>query len=198
MQNGLQVDCLNFYHRTLNESAIKQIIKNCILVIEDESLFKWKINYFLIDLTTNFISLISIYKNTGYELNHNKKQNAQQQLSSFLNASTIKEKAFLLDDLTNNLQNLKGDLIPYLTELSSESHLLTSTLSAELLTLQGIPTVPKKFINENNLMRPKNQKKIQNKDDNLMFEDRIDVDSYNYFELVDPAYAKQTVALVKL
>lgn len=197
VQNGLKVECLNFY-RTLNESEIKQFIKKCILDIEVASLFKWKVNYFIVDLNPNFISLISIYQYEGYKLNHNKVQNAQQQLSRFLNAASIKEKAFLLDDLTNNFQNFKKDLIPFLIELSSESHLLTSTLASELLTLQGIPTVPKNFINEYNLSHPKNQKKIQDKSDNLMFEDRIDVDSYNYFELVHPAYAKQTVALVKL
>ncbi|MEI3614930.1 class I SAM-dependent methyltransferase [Pseudogracilibacillus sp. SO30301A] len=196
VQNGLEVDCLNFYHRNLKDSETKKIIKSCISEIEDVPFFEWKVDYFIVDFNPNYITLISVYKDKGYKLNHSKKQNTQQQLNSFANASSIKEKAIFLDDLTN--QNLNSELISLLVELASEPHLLTSTLASELLTLQGKPTVPKKFINEYSLVRPKNQKAIKDKNDNLMFEDRIDVDSYNYFELVHPAYAKQTVALINL
>jgi transcriptional regulator with XRE-family HTH domain/SAM-dependent methyltransferase len=69
------------------------------------------------------------------------------------------------------------------------SSLIESALAAEILTRNGTPTVP---LGVGTIEAPREN---IDPDAEYLFESRIDVDSYAAYELVHPAYARQTLAL---
>lgn len=78
-----------------------------------------------------------------------------------------------------------------LSQLVADTSSLTeSALAAEILTRNGIPTVPLGVGSEN-----RNTGIADEYAKERLFEARIDVDAYEAYELVHPAYARQTLAL---
>ena len=83
--------------------------------------------------------------------------------------------------------------------IAQSDNILLAALAAEILTYQGSPTLPMQAI-------IKSQQKADGsvningaiKHVAATFEKRIKVDDYNFFELVHPAYFRQTVALATL
>lgn len=69
------------------------------------------------------------------------------------------------------------------------SSLTESALAAEILTRNGMPTVPL------GVGTIEHSRKVSDADAERLFEARIDVDAYEAYELVHPAYARQTLAL---
>lgn len=72
----------------------------------------------------------------------------------------------------------------------NSTHIIEAALAAEVLTRLGRPTVP----------TGNSQKQVTPKQSTLMdrmFEDRIDVDVYEAYELVHPAYARQVLAVAE-
>ncbi|CAB4327806.1 Cro/CI family transcriptional regulator [Brucella sp. 191011898] len=72
----------------------------------------------------------------------------------------------------------------------NSTHIIEAALAAEVLTRLGRPTVPTGI----------SQKQVTPKQSPLMdrmFEDRIDVDAYEAYELVHPAYARQVLAVAE-
>ena len=86
-----------------------------------------------------------------------------------------------------------------LLRIAQSDNILLAALAAEILTHQGSPTLPMQAI-------IKSQQKAGGAIDlkgsakhvAATFEKRINVDDYNFFELVHPAYFRQTVALAGL
>jgi transcriptional regulator with XRE-family HTH domain/SAM-dependent methyltransferase len=73
----------------------------------------------------------------------------------------------------------------------SSKHIIEAALAAEVLTRLGRPTVPIGI----------SQKRVTPKQSIMpdrMFEDRIDVDAYEAYELVHPAYARQVLAVAEM
>mgnify|MGYP005850217603 CR=1 FL=1 len=73
--------------------------------------------------------------------------------------------------------------------VSETSSLTESALAAEILTRNGTPTVPL------GVGTVQHSGEIGDTDAERLFEARIDVDAYEAYELVHPAYARQTLAL---
>lgn len=69
------------------------------------------------------------------------------------------------------------------------SSLTESALAAEILTRNGMPTVPL------GVGTIEHSREVGDADAERLFEARIDVDAYEAYELVHPAYARQTLAL---
>lgn len=69
------------------------------------------------------------------------------------------------------------------------SSVTESSLAAEILTRNGTPTVPIGL----GTIAP--SRSLKDTDEERLFEARIDVDAYEAYELVHPAYARQTLAL---
>lgn len=73
--------------------------------------------------------------------------------------------------------------------VSETSSLTESALAAEILTRNGTPTVPL------GVGRVEHSWETGDTDAERLFEARIDVDAYEAYELVHPAYARQTLTL---
>ncbi|KAL2857259.1 S-adenosyl-L-methionine-dependent methyltransferase [Aspergillus pseudoustus] len=86
-----------------------------------------------------------------------------------------------------------------LTSVANGDSLLLATLAAEILTFQGTPTIPMKSVMklQEKAAGPVDMNGYQ-RHSAATFEKRINVDDYNFFELVHPAYFRQTVALAQL
>lgn len=73
--------------------------------------------------------------------------------------------------------------------VSETSSLTESALAAEIMTRNGMPTVPL------GVSTIDHRREIDDGATQRLFEARIDVDAYEAYELVHPAYARQTLAL---
>ncbi|TKI02346.1 helix-turn-helix domain-containing protein [Martelella alba] len=80
--------------------------------------------------------------------------------------------------------------IAALRELSQSKWVCLSTLAAESLTRHGYPAVPVRAA-----PAYEQTEIVEKSTDVVLFEDRINVDAYAAYELVHPAYAKQSVAI---
>lgn len=81
------------------------------------------------------------------------------------------------------------DLDQIRDSVAATSSFMESSLAAEILTRNGIPTVPL------GVGTIKHRRNVDNPGAERLFEARIDVDAYEAYELVHPAYARQTLAL---
>lgn len=72
---------------------------------------------------------------------------------------------------------------------------IEATLLAEIPTQAGIPTVPAAWNPPADASAPS---KSERRSAKRLFEDRIDVDAYENFELFHPAYARQVMALAEM
>lgn len=68
--------------------------------------------------------------------------------------------------------------------------IIEAALAAEVLTRNGRPTIPFGVGEQQHTAQP-----VTDEDAPRLFETRIDVDAYEAFELVHPAYARQTLAV---
>lgn len=93
------------------------------------------------------------------------------------------------------LARLAGSLAPPdlatkddLVRAASKADMLTAALAAEALTSHGIPTAPA------GIGSKRRGRALDCREDVVLFEHRIDVDDYEAYELVHPAYARQVLA----
>jgi SAM-dependent methyltransferase/quercetin dioxygenase-like cupin family protein len=82
-----------------------------------------------------------------------------------------------------------GDLL----RLAEGEILVLATLAAEILTRHGAPCVPARMGTKANVQKP-----AIFLPSHATFEDRIDVNAYAAYELLHPAYAKQSVAIAQI
>lgn len=111
---------------------------------------------------------------------------------------TLLQKAKLLYSLlAHHYQASEKELlIPLLRNEASGPVRVLAALAAEILLVWGEPCVPQQFIYSDNQVLCHLKDKSANAFVDEIFEDRINVGAYNYFELVHPSYARQSVALV--
>ncbi|MBI3526000.1 MAG: helix-turn-helix domain-containing protein [Betaproteobacteria bacterium] len=106
----------------------------------------------------------------------------------------VTEASNLANRAISTWRPLDSNEITALRRQLKDKSIVTATLAAEVLTRHGMPSVPARI-------GPKrtNKKTPANKSgaSTTLFEDRIDVDAYAAYELVHPAYAKQSVAIAK-
>lgn len=201
IQNGLFQDMLCFFSDKLERTELTLFLKDIVLGIRNSSTFYWNTNHFVLSVGTNFVAFISFYNTNPYIISITENTNSAD-MSDFLSTqATVIEKIFFIDTLTYSINSLSNDAIQKLSTLSNTENLLVSTLSSEVLTAHGIPTVPPKVLLDYSFFDAENTSPHQTSrpiNHELLFEDRIDVNSYNFFELVHPAYAKQTVEIIAL
>ncbi|KAG2419289.1 hypothetical protein HFD88_004084 [Aspergillus terreus] len=202
VSNGLAADKIRFtYTDGQNASAVRIRVENALLdALADP--YRWAVRPYLVQDSQPILILLSTrqYNTHG------------PSLSSLLSAISDMENAAPTADvlyrLANELDNrLLRSILPEkaaiienkLTSIAHTNSLLLATLAAEILTFQGSPTLPMKAI-----------MKMQQSAGGCVdlngytrhaaatFEKRIKVDDYNFFELVHPAYFRQTVALADL
>ncbi len=90
----------------------------------------------------------------------------------------------------NNI-SLNDSQIGALKTFASSDNLLYATLAAEALSIQGIPTLPYQI---NSFIEQQHTVEIEGKEsDEPLLEDRINVHSYNAYQLLHPGYARQTL-----
>lgn len=126
-------------------------------------------------------------------------------LSELQNSETSPQSIYrLAQELENRslhhiVPEAAKEALTKLTSIAQSDSILFAALAAEILTQQGSPTLPMQAI-------IKSQQKAGNvvhlngltKHVAATFEKRINVDDYNFFELVHPAYFRQTVALAAM
>lgn len=98
--------------------------------------------------------------------------------------------AIKLSNRAARCQRLSVSECSILQEQAAAPGLCEATLAAEILTNAGYPTPPS-HVGVKNVTSNADR----HRGTSVLFEDRIDVDSYAAFELVHPAYARQCVAV---
>ncbi len=145
----------------------------------------------LIKITANIFSYFCY-------LNIKNPQKIQEQLA----INSLKPMFFTLEEFSNG--NPSNNFINKFKILVNDDNILISTLAAEILTLCALPTVPlciKKLTTNEKSLAAKliTSKKVPTKSNTIdnVFEQRINVNSYHYFEYVHPAYARQVVVMYR-
>lgn len=116
-------------------------------------------------------------------------------------ADVLYRLAFELDNrsLRHAVPKRANAALRKLQSIAESDSLLSAALAAEILTRQGSPNVPMQAITKSqqkaggSVYLNGNPRHVA-----ATFEKRINVDDYNFFELVHPAYFRQTVALAGL
>lgn len=197
--NGLSVKKIQFLAEGCSQEELERIIKNSIVDIDSRYL-KF-IRYFVIK-EENGLSLLTFYKSyDDLKLYFNSYSYLTQLLNEpnlILNASVYEQAKILYDlGIYSKRHRLTDKFIEYLLNLSSSDCMVISTLASEILTQHGHPAVPQHVL-RNHLQKeitPVELNNIRIGQHAFMFEDRINVHLYNFFESVHPSYARQCVML---
>ena len=92
--------------------------------------------------------------------------------------------------------SLNKEQINFLTKTAMSDNLLLSTLASEALSIHNIPTLPHQI--DDFISRQHTVEVEQTESEEPLFEDRINVHSYNAYELLHPGYARQTLVAGKM
>lgn len=163
-------------------------IKEVVRTLYHHSNFTWRVNYFCVNNEYG-VTVYTFYKHWE----------SSEQLQSLLNRTQYNSGAGSIKDIAVNLWRLENEFyfrkaspeeISKLDKLASHPSFTISTYAADILTKIGVPTVPSviSMLTQETIKHEKGEATTE-----LMFEDKIDVCAYNFFEAVHPAYAKQTV-----
>ncbi len=127
--------------------------------------------------------------------------------SLFLNSSYQWGIQFHIDETESGIQvfsfpnynnsyvnNLIRDYDRFLLNVSACSYIKES-ISSEINSIRNYEFSPPSFISSNNIVI--NKQTMTEKKDRDLFESKIDVNSYNFFESVHPAYAYQMLRIYK-
>lgn len=202
VSNGLLAERLHFINssdpsgRLGVENALKEALA---------SSYRWAVRCHWVhdDEDEPVLIMLSTRRYHSYKSSHS---GLLEALSDFEVPTTSCEQAlyrlaFELDNrsLRHALPKQATGAIRKLMSIAESENILSAALAAEILTNQGIPTLPTQAIirsqkKAGTVLHPSNGAKHVA----ATFEKRINVDDYNFFELVHPAYFRQTVALAGL
>ena len=91
---------------------------------------------------------------------------------------------------------LNNKQINFLSKIATTGNLLSATLASEALSIHAIPTLPHQI---DDFIKLQHTVEIeQTESEEPLFEDRINVHSYNAYELLHPGYARQTLVAGKM
>lgn len=191
--NGLGAKRIVFIHSAWSIKRIEQYIKRCKDTVLEKP-FIWNIYSFVIE-ENNQVVLLSFYKN---QLSKNISFNIQDYVNNFSTLNILEQAELLIKTSKSNKKLLPINL-EFLKNIANQQTITISTLASELLTENGFITVPRLIQNQIKPTRDKTETKTTyHSGSEKMFEDKIDVHAYNYFEIVHPAYAKQSVEIARL
>ncbi|KAL8917582.1 MAG: hypothetical protein Q9208_007865 [Pyrenodesmia sp. 3 TL-2023] len=164
--------------------------------------FCWAVRCYWVRDDEPVLVILSTRRYNSYKSSYSGLLTAQSQLErSQPTAEILYRLAYELDNrsLYHTMPDRVDGVTSKLLSIAQSDSILLAALAAEILTHQGSPTLPLQAI-------IRSQQKaggvaILNgtvKHVAATFEKRINVDDYNFFELVHPAYFRQTVALATL
>lgn len=191
VQNGLEATLIACDTNPQESEKLLLATQEVIRSLKTKA-YQWCVDSFCCQIN-NKIFICTFKSLNTYEYS-NPHINASSSLSAYHALSTIEKAKILYSLLCHPFsEEEKAPLRSLLrTEAAGNTRVL-ATLAAEILLVWGEPTLPNKFIyTEDNSCITKNQ---YNANMSQLFEDRIDVHAYNYFELTHPSYARQCVAL---
>lgn len=202
VSNGLVADKIHFTSTCgQHVSAVRSRVEDA-LIDALASPYRWAVRPYWVQDHEPGLILLSTRQYNTYESSFNGLLRAVSDMESLVpTADMLYRLANELDNrsLRSILPEKARILEKKLMSISHSTSLLLATLAAEILTYQGIPTLPMKAIMQ------LQQRAGSSVDLNgyprhaaATFEKRIKVDDYNFFELVHPAYFRQTVALAQL
>ncbi|WP_206830883.1 helix-turn-helix domain-containing protein [Alicyclobacillus fructus] len=184
IMNGLAMTRLRFSAETSDIESVVRELEEIVNSLQDSEMYRWNIQSFVVPEGERTVSVLSFRKNpfTQPSSTHDGIRGSIHDLEG----KTVLEKAEYLIDFGR--KTLEPDEFEALHHLCTDSSLVIRTLVSEIFTQHGYPTVPKDI------------QRVEEDHDacELTKEDRIDVDSYNWFELVHPAYARQCVSLARM
>ncbi|KAL9000468.1 MAG: hypothetical protein Q9169_000985 [Polycauliona sp. 2 TL-2023] len=202
VSNGIVAEKLRFIcTRNVKPSSIRTDAEKA-LAKAFTSPYHWAVSCHWVRDDEPVLVMLSTRRYNSYKASHSGLLNALSQLETPVpTADILYRLAYELDNRSLHItvpDRVNGATSRLLSIAQSDSILLAA-LAAEILTHQGSPTLPMKAI-------IKSQQKAGGfasldgitKHVAATFEMRINVDDYNFFELVHPAYFRQTVALATL
>ena len=164
--------------------------------------YRWAVRCYRVQDDEPVLVMLSTRRYNSYKSSYNGLLNALSELeNSEPTAEILYRLAYELDNrsLFYTVPKQANGVTSKLSLIAQSDSILLAALAAEILTHQGFPTLPMQaiiksqqkagsFVNPNGTI----------KHVAATFEKRINVDDYNFFELVHPAYFRQTVALATL
>lgn len=164
--------------------------------------YHWAVRCYWVQDDEPVLIMLSTRRYSSYKSSYSGLLHALSELDySKPTADTLYRLAFELDNrsLHRMVPKKANGATARLLSIAQSDSMLLAALAAEILTHQGAPTLPIQAI-------MKSQQKAgtcislngTTKHLAATFEKRINVDDYNFFELVHPAYFRQTVALATL
>ncbi|RYP67532.1 hypothetical protein DL771_007182 [Monosporascus sp. 5C6A] len=166
--------------------------------------YRWAVRCYWVqdDEDEPVLIMLSTRRYNSYKSSHSGLLDAVSDLeASDPNAEVLYRLAFALDNrsLRHTVPKRANVAMMKLRSIAQSDNILLAALAAEILTHQGSPTLPMQaIINFQQKAGSSVQLNGNAKHVAATFEKRINVDDYNFFELVHPAYFRQTVALAGL
>lgn len=164
--------------------------------------YRWAVRCYWVQDDEPVLVMLSTRRYNSYKSSHSGLLNALSELeSSASNPEVLYRLAYELDNrsLKHTVPKRSNEAMSKLFSIAHGDNILSAALAAEILTHQGCPTLPTQAIAKSqqkagslvNLNGTSNHVADTSKE-------RTKVDDYNFFELVHPAYFRQTVALASL
>lgn len=200
IQNGLDGDILYFKSDKHDYDHLYDTIQQTIIQLKNTP-YQWDVESFCCRVGNN-IFLCSFRSISTYPQSIIFFDNKQTLLNALRNYSKLsfieKSKALYATSSYQFSANEKAEISPILQDEISSDHRVLATLAAEILFNWGEPVVPLKYVSYQNVHCVTDFAQEKNTDTlKKFFEDRINVNAYNHFELVHPSYARQCVALAQ-
>ncbi|QSJ15214.1 class I SAM-dependent methyltransferase [Nostoc sp. UHCC 0702] len=199
-QNGLNATGIAFSHSHLDSEQLLSVIQSARNLLLSKKYFFYPIRSFIIP-KGNIVLLFSFHRNdTGQKKN----EICSLVMAQDLQTDDVLQTAIVLSRLADDWHPLTPEIQEILLELSRRGDYAIGTLAAEVITQHGTPTIPailetSIWQNDKQLLTtvPTSSETLFTENSGALFEDRIDVHSYNFFEYVHPAYARQVVTMAR-
>lgn len=202
VSNGLLAERLHFInsHDAPGSLGVEKALEKAFA-----SSYRWAVRCHWVhrDEDEPVLIMLSTRRYHSYKSSHSGLLQALSDLDSPTTSSeeVLYRLAFELDNrsLRHTVPEQATEAIEKLLSIAQSEDILLAALAAEILTNQGMPTLPMQAIIKSQNMAGRALHPNKGiKHVAATFENRINVDDYNFFELVHPAYFRQTVALARL
>ncbi len=200
IQNGLNATGIAFSHNHLDSEQLLSVIQSARNLLFCKKSFFYPISSFIIP-KGNIVLLLSFHRN---DIGQKKNEICSPVMAQDLQTDGDLQTGIVLSRLADDWHPLTPEIQQILLELANRDDYAISTLAAEVLTQHGTPTIP--TILKASIWQSDNQlpttvftssETHSTENSGALFEDRIDVHSYNFFEYVHPAYARQVVTMAR-
>lgn len=195
VQNGLNADRLFITSKKEVDNELAQI-QDIVDNLHKKSGFVWHVHVFCVQEEAG-VEIYAFYKYwEGWQSLQSVNLSNVHPSPSSNSAMGIATYLWHLDKALHSRKPSPGELSE-LKMLTGYPSPLVSTYAADIMTRLGLPVVPALVAR---LVRHSDDDYRHTRAENsadLMFEDKIDVCAYNFFEAVHPSYSKQTIVTAR-